>query len=147
MRHGRGGQGGHGAGRWTPKDSPGEARDAADGRFLVFAPDVYKPQSRIAFSTRISGITPTVEADSVEYPRFPLQVSGRVNLAPGSVTADGQIYCYVVNASSSTQSFLVQMTTASEMKVERVTHASAASPCSQSPGTWSFSSGAVSLVR
>lgn len=135
------------AGRWTPKDSPGEARDAADGRFLVFAPDVYKPQSRIAFSTRISGITPTVEADSVEYPRFPLQVSGRVNLAPGSVTMDGQIYCYVVNASSSTQSFLVQMTTASEMKVERVTHASAASPCSQSPGTWSFSSGAVSLVR
>lgn len=135
------------AGRWTPKDSPGNGADAADGRFLVFAPDVYSPRSRIAFSTRISGITPTVNSDGFSYPRFPLQESGRVNLVPASVTADGQIYCYVVNASSSTESFFVQMTTSSELKVERVTHATAASPCNQSPSTWTFSSGAVALIR
>jgi len=136
------------AGRWTPKDSPGNGADAADGRFLVFAPDVYSPRSRIAFSTRISGITPTATWDGfTDYPRFPLQESGRVNLVPASVTADGQIYCYVVTASSSTESFFVQMTTASELKVERLTHATAASPCNQSPSTWNFSSGAVSLIR
>jgi len=135
------------AGRWTPKDSPGNGADAVDGRFLVFAPDVYSPRSRIAFSTRINGITPTATSDGFTYPRFPLQESGRVNLVPASVTADGQVYCYVVNASSSTESFFVQMTTAAELKVERLTHATAASPCNQSPSTWNFSSGAVSLIR
>lgn len=94
------------AGRWTPRDNPGDGMDPADGRFLVFTPDTYNPQSRIAFSTRINEITPSAQYEIVNYPRFPLEVSGRVNLAPSLVSADGQLYCYVVDSTTKALSLI-----------------------------------------
>lgn len=135
------------AGRWTPKEDPGNGMDPADGRFLVFALDTYKPQSRIAFSTRIKEIAPGTQYEVVNYPRFPLQEMGRVNLAPSRVTPDGQIYCYVVDANSSTESFFVALVSAAELRVEKLTHASGATPCNQTPNQWNFSAKAISLIR
>lgn len=135
------------AGRWTPKEDPGNGMDPADGRFLVFAVDTYKPQSRIAFSTRIKEIAPSVQYQVVNYPRFPLQESGRINLAPTRLIPDGQIYCYADDVMTSSESFMIQLVSDNEMKVEKLSHISGQTPCNQSPTQWSFSSKAISLVR
>lgn len=135
------------AGRWTPKGDPGNGMDPADGRFLVFALDTYKPQSRIAFSTRIKEIVPSAQYEVVNYPRFPLQESGRLNLNPNRLKQDGQIYCYVVDSSASTETFLIQLISENEMKIEKFAHTSGQSPCNVSPSQWTFTSKAVSLVR
>jgi hypothetical protein len=135
------------AGRWTPKADPGNGMDPADGRFLVFTPDTYKPESRIAFSTRIKEIAPSLQNGVVNYPRFPLQVSGRVNLAPSRVSVDGQTYCYIVDPASSTESFLIQLMSEAELKVEKITHSAGATVCNQSPSQWNFSSSAITLIR
>jgi hypothetical protein len=138
---------GSAAGRWTPQNNPGNGMDPADGRFLVFTPDTYMPESRIAFSTRINEIAPSSQYEVVRYPRFPLQISGRVNVSPSGVSVDGQIYCYVVDAASSTESFLVQLVKDGELKVEKITHATGSTICNQSPSQWSFSPSAVTLIR
>lgn len=135
------------AGRWTPQENQGNGMDPADGRFLVFTPDTYKPESRIAFSTRIKEIAPSSQYEVVNYPRFPLQVSGRINLAPSRVSADGQIYCYVVDAASSTESFLLQLVNDAKLKVEKITHTAGATNCNQSPSQWNFSPNAITLIR
>lgn len=135
------------AGRWTPKTDPGNGMDPADGRFLVFAQDTYKPQSRIAFSTRIKEIAPSAQYEMVNYPRFPLQENGRINLNPNRLIEDGQTYCYVVDSSTSMETFLIQLISENEMKVEKFAHSSGQSPCNQSPSQWSFTSRAISLVR
>lgn len=135
------------AGRWTPQANPGTGQDPADGRFLVFTQDTYLPESRIAFSTRIAEIASSTQYQPLNYPKFPLQSSGRVNIAPSRVTADGQIYCYVVDATASTESFLISLVNDGQLKVEKLVHSPGATACNQSPSQWSFSSGAVILIR
>jgi len=135
------------AGRWTPKDNPGNGFDPADGRFLVFSADTYQPQSRIAYSTRIESITPNLQYEPVNYPRFPIQGSGRVNVLPTQVTDDGNIYCYVVDVATSTESFLFQLINKSELKVEKVIHQAGMSVCSKAVTAWSFSPKAITLIR
>jgi hypothetical protein len=138
---------GSAAGRWTPKEDPGNGMDPADGRFLVFSPDTYRPESRIAFSTRIKEIAPSSQSEAIRYPRFPLQVSGRVNMAPSQISVDGHVYCYVVDVASSNESFLVQLIKEAELKVEKITHSVGATTCNQLPSQWNFSSNAVTLIR
>ncbi len=135
------------AGRWTPQANPGNANDPADGRFLVLTPDTYKPETRIAYSTRIPEIVSTAQYQGQNYPTFPLQNAGRVNIAPSRITTDGQIYCYVVDAATSTESFLVSLVSDAQLKVEKIAHAAGATRCNQLPGQWFFSSTAITLIR
>ena len=135
------------AGRWTPASNPGNAADPADGKFLVLAPDVYKPETRIAYSTRITGITPSSGNEGMVYPRFTVQSTGRINITPSAITANGQIYCYDTDLTTSTESFLVQLDSDSQLKVEKTTHSAGGSVCNADPSTWAFSSNAVSLMR
>jgi len=134
-------------GRWTPQSNPGNGADPADGNFLVLTPDIYNPETRVAFSTRIQQLAPITRYEPVSYPRFPLQAAGRVNLAPASISADGNIYCYVVESSSSTESFLLQLTAAAQLKIEHRAHAGGESTCNQPATSWAFSSNAVVLIR
>lgn len=135
------------AGRWTSKDNPGNGFDPADGKFLVLVADTYRPQTRIAYSTRLDGIASNLQFEPVNYPRFPVQESGRVNRQPTQITDDGNIYCYVVDLTTSTESFLVQLINKSELKVEKVMHQAGASSCSRAINEWNFSSRAITLIR
>jgi hypothetical protein len=135
------------AGRWTSKDNPGNGFDPADGKFLVLVADTYRPQTRIAYSTRLDGIASNLQFEPVNYPRFPVQESGRVNRQPTQITDDGNIYCYVVDLTTSTESFLVQLINKSELKVEKVMHQAGASSCSRAVNEWNFSSRAITLIR
>jgi len=135
------------AGRWTSKDNPGNGFDPADGKFLVLVADTYRPQTRIAYSTRLDGIASNLQFEPVNYPRFPVQESGRVNRQPTQITDDGNIYCYVVDLTTSTESFLVQLINKSELKVEKVMHQAGASSCSRTINEWNFSSRAITLIR
>ena len=135
------------AGRWTSKDNPGNGFDPADGKFLVLVADTYQPQSRIAFSTRLDGIASNLQFEPLNYPRFPVQESGRVNRQPTQITDDGNIYCYAVDLTNSTESFLVQLINKSELKVEKVLHQAGASPCSKAVNELNFSSRAITLIR
>ena len=135
------------AGRWTSKDNPGNGFDPADGKFLVLVADTYRPQSRIAYSTRLDGIASNLQFEPLNYPRFPVQESGRVNRQPTQITDDGNIYCYVVDLTTSTESFLVQLINKSELKVEKVMHQAGASSCSRAINEWNFSSRAITLIR
>lgn len=135
------------AGRWTSKDNPGNGFDPADGKFLVLVADTYQPQSRIAYSTRLEAIASNLQFEPVNYPRFPAKESGRVNRQPVQITDDGNIYCYVVDLTTSTESFLVQLINKSELKVEKVPHQAGASTCSRGVNEWIFSSRAIALIR
>ena len=135
------------AGRWTSKDNPGNGFDPADGKFLVLVADTYQPQSRIAYSTRLEAIASNLKFEPVNYPRFPAKESGRVNRQPVQITDDGNIYCYVVDLTTSTESFLVQLINKSELKVEKVPHQAGASTCSRGVNEWIFSSRAIALIR
>jgi len=76
------------------------------------------------------------------------RTSGRVNRAFEHVTRDGLIYCYGPGLHYSTQSsWLLSLTTDSEIRIERIEHGTAPSPCVNDPSTWSFSGNAVTMVR
>ena len=131
------------AGRWTLKSAPADGRDSTAGDFVVFAPEPYAAESRIALSTRIVALAPGVS----NYPKFPRELSGRVNISPSSIGVDGLIYCYVEGLSTSTISFLVRMTSTQEMKAEKVPHSAGSSVCASDPSSWAFSGSAVDLIR
>lgn len=75
------------------------------------------------------------------------RTSGRINRAFEDVTPDGQIYCYGPEVETFMSSWLLSMTSASQLRMELVEHGLGASPCEADPSTWSFSGNAVTMVR
>ncbi len=108
-------------------------------RYITLANYPYRPQDELALSLGPANLGPFVAV-------VPRRSSGRVNRAFDQVRADGQIYCYT-QAEAPTFSWFVSLTSDTALRIERVTHAVAASPCAADPGTWRFGGGAVSMVR
>ncbi|MBI4951835.1 MAG: hypothetical protein HY908_07355 [Myxococcales bacterium] len=131
------------AGRWTLKAAPADGTDPTAGDFAVLAGDPYAPESRVVLSTRITSL---VAGGSV-FPSFVRAPAGRLNVSPSSIGLDNLVYCYDEDLATSTFSYLVRMTTAQEMKMEKVAHAAGSSVCNAAPSTWAFSANAVDLIR
>lgn len=62
------------------------------------------------------------------------------------MTTDGQVYCYGLDPSNATTSWLIGLSGGSGLRIRMVSHGPGGSPCLADPGTWSLT-GAVSLVR
>jgi hypothetical protein len=112
--------------------------DEQDYMALVDYP--YRPQDDLALS-----LGPATLGARLAF--VDRRTSGRVNRAFEDVTPDGQIYCYGPDVESFRASWLLGMTTPTELRMEYVQHALDASPCEADPSTWSFSGNAVTMVR
>lgn len=134
-------QAGTAKGRWTLESAPADGTDPTASDFFVLAPNPYKPQSQAVISTRASDL------NTSSLPAYTLQVTGRLNIDPASITADGLIYCYDTDLSTSTFSYLAQLVSADLLKVEKKTHVAGSSVCNGTPGSWAFSGTAVNLIR
>jgi hypothetical protein len=75
----------------------------------------------------------------------PREAAGRVNRGFEHVTVDGNVYCYTA-ADPTTESWLMTLTGASELRVRRVSHAVGVSPCASDPEGWSVEGG-LTLIR
>ena len=75
----------------------------------------------------------------------PIAHVGRKNRAFGEVTPDGSVYCYA--GEDSDASFLLALSAAEELRLERVPHAPGNSPCDGDPSAWTLSPAAMVLVR
>jgi hypothetical protein len=74
--------------------------------------------------------------------------TGRVNRAFEDVTQDGLIYCYGPTVEGfAPSSWVLQLTSATAIRIEHVEHAAGESPCADDPSTWSFGPAAVNMVR
>jgi hypothetical protein len=134
-------QAGTAKGRWTLESAPADGMDPTASDFFVLAPNPYKPQSQTVISTRATDL------NTSSLPVYTLQVTGRLNIDPSRITADGLIYCYDTDLSTSIFSYLVQLVSADLLKVEKKTHGAGSSVCNGTPGSWAFSGTAVNLIR
>ncbi|HSL69796.1 MAG TPA: hypothetical protein VK864_06110 [Longimicrobiales bacterium] len=107
--------------------------------YVTLANYPYRPVDHLALSLGPAALGAMVTV-------VPRQNSGRVNRAFEQVANDGLIYCYGPDASYPTASWLLGMTGAGTLSMQRVTHTLGASPCLNDPATWSLT-GAVNLVR
>lgn len=112
-----------------------------DNRYMALVNYPYRPQAELALS-----IGPESLGGHVGI--VPRQTSGRVNLAFDQVTPDGLIYCYGPDGGPwKVGSWFVAMTSETEIRIEHVQHAPGESPCGDDPPTWSFGTGAATMVR
>jgi hypothetical protein len=110
-------------------------------RYMALVNWPYRPQAELALSLGPAALGAQVGI-------VPRQTSGRVNRAFEQVTPDGLIYCYRPEGTNvSGSSWFVSMTSATTLRIERIEHGPGASPCGADPGTWSFGTGAVAMVR
>ena len=78
----------------------------------------------------------------------PKVVTGRVNVPFEDVTPDGLIYCYGPEVErGSTNSWLLQLTSETELTIEWLAHSPGASPCEDDAASWTFSGAAAAMVR
>lgn len=114
----------------------------ADERAYIALVDYpYRPQDELALS-----LGPDALGAHVAF--VDRQTSGRVNRAFEDVTPDGQIYCYGPEVEHGpVSSWLLSLTSATALTIERIEHDPGPSPCGDDPSTWSFSGNAVSMVR
>jgi hypothetical protein len=110
-------------------------------RYMALVDYPYRPQAELALS-----LGP--EALGAQVGIVPRQTTGRVNLAFEQVTPDGLIYCYGPDVGPRAGgSWLLSMTSATALRIEHFVHGADETPCDDDPGTWSFGSSAVSVVR
>ncbi len=113
--------------------------DETDVMALVDYP--YRPQMELALSLGPESLGARLAV--VER-----RTSGRVNRAFEDVTQDGLIYCYGPTVPGfAPSSWLVQLTSATALRLEHIDHAAGASPCNADPATWSFGPAAVTMIR
>jgi hypothetical protein len=115
---------------------------AGDERgYMALADYPYRPQLELALS-----LGP--EALGARLAIVERETAGRVNRAFEDVGPDDMIYCYGPQVNGSTgSSWFVQMTSATQLRIEHVERAPGDSPCDDDPATWSFGPSAVSMVR
>jgi hypothetical protein len=128
-------------GRWTLQSAPANGSDPVAGDFFVLAPNVYSPESEVVISTRIAAL------NTSSLPEYTIQPSGRLNINPMNITSDGLIYCYDTNLANSTFSYILQMTSATVLRVELKSHSAGSSICNMPANSWSFTSSAMNLIR
>ena len=108
-------------------------------QYITLANDPYRPQTRLSLS-----LGPTILGATVGI--VGRETSGRVNRVFSDVTADGLIYCYT-SVTPSVRSWFLALPTSTTLSIRRIDHAAGASPCLADPGTWSFGSNTLSMVR
>jgi hypothetical protein len=119
---------------------PGQGPAQGDERrFITLADYPYRPEDHLALS-----LGPVEMGARVAV--VPRQTAGRVNRAFEQVAPDGTVYCYTAADPPSAESWLLALTSATELRVRRVTHAAGASPCDEDPAGWS-TAGGLTLVR
>lgn len=113
-------------------------------RYMALVNYPYRPQAELALSLGPASLGAHISIVT-------RRTSGRVNLAFDQVTPDGLIYCYGPDVgpwgAAYPGSWLLELTSATEVQMERIAHAPGESPCADDPDTWSFSGNAVSMVR
>lgn len=110
-------------------------------RYMALVDYPYRPQAELALSLGPAALGAHVGI-------VPRLTSGRVNRAFEQVTPDGLIYCYGPDIGPfAVGSWFLSMTSATAVRIERIAHGPGDTPCDDDPGTWSFGSGAVSMVR
>lgn len=118
---------------------------AEQHRFIVLANNPYRPSAELMLSLGPDALGGGTFRTSRE-------TSGRVNRLFADITPGSGIHCYfgsglTGNYSTAQASWLVELPTADSLRIERRTHAAGESPCADDPATWSFGSGAMTLVR
>ncbi len=109
--------------------------------YIALADYPYRPQQEQVLSLGPEGLGARLAV-------VPRGGSGRVNVPFEQVTPDGLIYCYGPEVDPpSSGSWLLRLTSETELMIEWLAHGTGASPCEDDPVTWSFGSGAVPMVR
>ncbi|MGD8278050.1 MAG: hypothetical protein PVH00_08490 [Gemmatimonadota bacterium] len=112
-----------------------------DNRYMALVNYPYRPQVELALSIGPESLGGHISIVT-------RQTSGRVNLAFDQVTPDGLIYCYGPDIGPwAVGSWLLSLTSETAIRIEHIAHGPGASPCNDDPDTWSFGSGAMSMVR
>jgi hypothetical protein len=107
--------------------------------YVVLTNYPYRPQDHLALSigpASLGAVTAVV----------PRQATGRVNRGFEAIAPDGSLYCYGLDVSRPTTSWIVSLLTPTSLRIRRVTHTLGTSPCLADPSTWSLT-GAVNLIR
>lgn len=131
------------SGKWIQKNAPA-VYQGDESYYAVLAPYPFNEQTRTGLAFGPAALTAGVNSHVDSYVN---QASGRVNRPPTAIGPDGLIYCYVHDASVSTESYFVSLSPQEVLTVEKLVHAAGASPCSNAPGTWTFSSAALEFIR
>ncbi len=129
-------------GVWVTQSNP-ITQSGNESFFAVLAPHPLFPQSRQAFSLGPASLLMITGPGSTGYP---LMTTGRVNRRFADVAEDGQIYCYT-HSGTATFSYFVRLSSTTVLSIEKITHAAGASPCNNSPSTWSLSGSAIAFIR
>lgn len=121
---------------------PGVTGPAAgdERRYITLANYPYRPEDMLALS-----LGPTTLGAKVAV--VPRQSVGRVNRGFEQVGPDGQIYCYRSSAPGATESWLLSLSAANSLTIERLVHPAGESPCAADPATWRFGPQAMSMTR
>jgi hypothetical protein len=110
-------------------------------RYIALADYPYRPQQELVLSLGPEGLgaRPAI---------VPQAGSGRINVPFEQVTPDGLIYCYGPEVDPpSTDSWLLRLTSDTELTIEWRSHGTGPSPCEDDSDTWVFSGAAVAMVR
>lgn len=130
------------SGKWIQKNAPA-GYQSDESYYAVLAPYPFNEQTK----TGLSFGPASLRSSTYDLISYPNQTSGQVNRPPVAIGPDGLIYCYVHDAAVSTESFFVSLSPETVLTVERLSHAAGASPCSNAPDTWAFSSAALQFIR
>jgi len=120
-------------------DKANQANQGGDERmFVTLGPNYDSPD----LAQRLALAPASLGGAQVD---VPISHDGRKNRAFNEVAADGTVFCYV--AQDAVVSFFLALSSAGELRIERVPHGLGASPCDGDPAAWNVSSAATTLVR
>jgi hypothetical protein len=130
------------AGVWVLQSGPvNQVGDETN--FVTLAPHPLFPQSAQTFSIGPAALSSFVSGGIT---RFPVAASGRVNRRFSEVPADGQIYCYCDDPAVSLFTYFVRLS-GSVLTIQKVGHASGATPCHADPASWALDGTALGFIR